>query len=298
MLCKISEKHPLIIAVANLQFAKNGTIRLIEEIQNHKGDGRILFVFSLDKNHYFHTDEENHYWEDFVAKIEDTSHIFEIKAEHVLLVEEWPTVSSVSSYEELAQVGCDNLQFLALEEAKDYLGKILVKTEKGGADLSLALQYNILQALGDCHFFLEENDDALVYYEMVLELAQREGNAERLAEAYRKLAMTHTNKFDLTTAQRLSHQSIKFAEISGIDSVLAKALFSLYLLSQKRTVPMDKTLYFQLMDLLVKLGFNNSYAYCCQNVDIYQVYYDSVNDLFRLVDIAISIYKKTRTDLH
>lgn len=294
MLCKISEKHPLIIAVANLQFAKNGTIRLIEEIQNHKGDGRILFVFSLDKNHYFHTDEENHYWEDFVAKIEDTSHIFEIKAEHVLLVEEWPTVSSVSSYEELAQVGCDNLQFLALEEAKDYLGKILVKTEKGGADLSLALKYNILQALGDCHFFLEENDDALVYYEMVLELAQREGNAERLAEAYRKLAMTHTNKFDLTTAQRLSHQSIKFAEISGIDSVLAKALFSLYLLSQKRTVPMDKTLYFQLMDLLVKLGFNNSYAYCCQNVDIYQVYYDSVNDLFRLVDIAISIYKKNQ----
>lgn len=61
---------------------------------------------------------------------------------------------------------------------------------------------------------------------------------------------------------------------------------------------MDKTLYFQLMDLLVKLGFNNSYAYCCQNVNIYQVYYDSVNDLFRLVDIAISIYKKTRTDLH
>ena len=48
------------------------------------------------------------------------------------------------------------------------------------------------------------------------------------------------------------------------------------------------------MDLLVKLGFNNSYAYCCQNVDIYQVYYDSVNALFRLVDIAISIYKKNQ----
>lgn len=296
MLCKISEKHPVIIAVTDLQFANISSMRLIEEIQNHRSPSRILFIFSFDKNQYFHTDEENRYWEEFIAKTEESSHIFNIITDETITrsFDECLTAFCSRSYEEIAQLGCVCLRFLALEEAKTHLSELISKTEKGGAELPLGLQYKTLLALGDSHYFLEENDDALVYYEMVLESAQKEGNARRLADVYRKLAMTHTNKFDLTTARRLSHQSIKFAEIAGIDTVMVKALFSLYLNSQKRTVPMDKNLYLQLMELLQRLNLNNIYAYCCQNVDIYQIYYESVDDLFKLVDIAIAIYKKNQ----
>ena len=291
---EISKRVPLIIAIADFQYASDSTILFVKSLQNVLGQSRVLFIFSYNRDYHFSDDDKNDDWLDFTSFAEENYSIFDFNYEESGEYLEWPTCSVPESPEEILRIGEMNLNFLCFNSAIRCGTKVYDIIRGDNAVDKRSLYSSALITIGDSYHYLNENDNAVSYYRMLLEEAQKHNDIPLLSEAYRKIAMAHIYKYDLDTASKFASQSLKFTKLLQNELQLAKVYMVFYLIADKRTFPVEKGMYFKLLDLLEKYELENTCAFFLQNAFMYVKYYETMEEVHESCDKAIEITTRIR----
>ena len=286
---EISKVIPLIIAVAQFQYASDSTILFVKALQNILSRSRVLFIFSYNRDYHFSDDDKNDNWLDFTSFAEENYSIFDFNYEESDSHSNWPTCSVPKSPQEVLRIGEMNLNFFCFNSAIRCGTRVYDIFRGNNSSNDRSFYLTALLTIGDSYYYLSENDNAISYYRMLLEEAQKQYNIPLLAEAYRKIALAHIYKYELDTASKFASQSLKFAKLLQNELLLAKVYMVFYLIADKRTFPVEKNLYFKLLDLLIKYNLENTCAFFLQNAYMYVKYYETMEEVHESCDKAIEI---------
>ncbi|MCX7920880.1 MAG: diguanylate cyclase [Clostridia bacterium] len=292
LIAELSKIMPLIIAVADVQYASDSTILYIKSIQNILRSSRVLFIFSYDKNYYFNDDDKNDNWLDFTSFAEENYSIFDFHIEECPGSASWPMDRETISMQEILRIGEMNLHFLCFNSSATCASKVIDLLKNNHSLEDKNIYYSALFILGDSYYYLGDNDNAITCYRMLLEEAQESYDIRLLSEAYRKTALAYLNKYDIETAPKFAAQCMKFANLLGDEFQVAKAYLVLFLIAYKRTHIPEEELYLKVGELLKKHNLENTYGFYLQNTYMYVKYYDTIEQVHECCDKAIEIANK------
>lgn len=292
LISELSRITPLIIAVADVQYGNNSDLLFIQSLKNLLVKGKVLFIFSYNKNYHFPDEDKNDNWDNFTDFAEEIYSIFDFDIADAVEPVEWPSDKVSVSVEDILHLGEMNLNFLCFDSAISCAARIIEIANDNTSPVCKNSYLSALQILGDCYYYMEENDTAVTYYCMLQEEAHKDNNIRLLSEAYRKTALAHINKYDIEKASKLAHQSLKYTNMLQDERQLIRVYMLLYLIGDKTTRPIERSIYFTLLDLLEKYNLENSYAFCLQNSYMYINYYGTVEEIHTNCDKAIELSKK------
>jgi diguanylate cyclase (GGDEF)-like protein len=287
ILCSLSDYQPIIIALAELQFADFATLELIKSLKKSLGKSKVMLIHGYNQNTYFVNADHYEVWNDFITFAEENYSILNLGKDIILKQADWTCFKSKKNMtiHKIATISALNLSFLNFNNAI----KSGLKAEallKDTEDINLS--YTVLQVLGDSYYYLDKVENALAYYRMFLELAHKKGNYKQVSEAYRKSAMCYIKKYDIETATTLANQCLKFANLIDDDLQLMRAYYLMYLLADISSRSINKNNYFTLLRLLEKYNIKNNYAYYLQDASLYTEFF-SLEELHSLCDKGIQI---------
>lgn len=290
----LAELKPLIIAVSGVRFATPAVLDFLCYIRESESNARIMILLAFDRTMHWMDDSDGERWEHFLLKTEEKAAIFDLDpAGSVNALHDTPNHSSLPSPEELAARARSNLVFFCLDEA------LVNAREAQNAILSMdaqqtgQLQYNILNTMGDAHYFKGEASHALLNYQTVVERAQRSDDHKMLAKAYRKTGFAYLQLGDLDSAQRFANLHVKLAERLGDDMHRIYAYYLKFIVGVRTSTLIPREMYYALMSLLERPGQENMYAFFCQNAVSYSPFFESYQEILVLIDRAIGFYKRS-----
>lgn len=297
-ICKIlktiSKNTPIIIAMADLQFADCNTLELIKYINSFSASGKIMFIYCYNKNYYFEDSTKYDNWSSFISLSEERHSIIDLPQDTSNENLSWHTADSSNSLDEIVNLASLNLSFLNLKNAISCasIAKNLTITNV----IKEETRFKIFEILADSHYYLGEMDNALIYYRTLSEIAHKTNDYKMLSEAYRKTALAYLKNYDVNTATKLSSQCLKYAALTKDEFQLLRVYHLLFCISDRTTHPMDRDRYFFLLNLLEKYNLKNTYVHCLKNASLYSDYYNNVADLHALCDKAIEISKENQNE--
>ncbi|MGM0502503.1 MAG: hypothetical protein ACQERJ_08210 [Bacillota bacterium] len=211
---QLSDDKPLILVLENLHNAKQSTLELIKHLMQNNYHGKIIFVFSLQRQIQFTANNfRQRKWDDFISTVEDCYTIIDFEDSKLPKNTANNSLSSQTSLEvkELIELGLDSFQLLALDEAKSYLLEAYNFHQDNDVQLDPASYVKLLILLGDVHNYLAENKEALNYYSLLNNYVMKKDLKADLATAYRKKGVIYLKKNNLESAHKLAKQSLKLA---------------------------------------------------------------------------------------
>ncbi|MCX7920862.1 MAG: diguanylate cyclase [Clostridia bacterium] len=265
----LSESTPLIIVIEDLHYSQESALRLIKQFIEKNYDNKILLVFSLNEDGINNFDEPNSYWEEFLEFVKINNSIFDFRTNSEEQIN-YDTENLTPHYdiEELINLSNNCLNFLALDECKQYSLNIFNELHLNNKVLSEDYQLLLLHTLGDVHNFLAENDVALIHYHSLLNFAQNTKNVKEISDAYRKISYIHFKKDTLKTAERFCNQSIKLAEEINHRLQILKAYFLLFLIEEKarnHTEEQWNVMAKNIIEIGIELDMKNTLSFFCTN---------------------------------
>lgn len=290
-ICKIlktiTKNTPIIIAIADLQFADFNTLELIKSINNHLEKSKTMFLYCYNKNYFFQDAAKYDIWSSFTSLAEERYSIMNLN--RYLTDEEvcWYRSDVALSVDETINIASLNFSFLDFSKAIKYAS--MARNLIINHSIKEEIHFAIIQILADSHYYLGEIDNALTYYRVLSEIAHKANDFTMLSEAYRKTTLAYLKNYDVNTATKLSSQCLKYAALTKDEFQLLRAYHLLYCISDRTTHPMDRDRYFLLLNLLEKYELKNTYVHCLKNASLYSDYYDNVSVLHALCDKAIQI---------
>lgn len=286
----ISKSKPIIIAIADLQFADFNTLELIKDINKLLEKSKTMFIYCYNKNYFFQDSAKYDSWSGFTSLAEERYSIMDLNQGLTDKEACWYIVNIADrSYtvNELADIALLNLSFLNFTKAINYA--TMAKNSAYNSNVNDETRFTIVEIIGDSHYYLGEIDNALTYYRALSEIAHKANNFEMLSEAYRKSALAYLKNYDVNTANTLSSKCLKYAALTKDEFQLLRAYHLMQSISDRTTHPMDRDRYFFLLNLLEKYNLKNTYVHCLKNASLYSDFYDDLNELHALCDKAIQI---------
>ena len=290
ILAHLFAHKPLCIALADFQFAPCATLDLLALMHRSGLAAKVVILLAFDEHSRFPTDEQNERWESYIDGIEERDSILDLDldlAPSAAAGASWPAPASPEGDPALAQACRDSLNLLALADANRIAALALRQGQKARPAGAPAPPLELLSLQGDSLFLSGQLDDALHCYEMILEAAQQRSDGLAIAEAYRRMGFCAIHKNDLATASRFAAQSLESATAAGDEGQLLKVYFLHFVIGDRKTIPIDATMYQALTRLAKQHGFGNTYAFCCKNAYIYYPLYKSWDVVMALCDEAI-----------
>ena len=180
ILCSLSDYQPIIIALAELQFADFATLELIKSLKKSLGKSKVMLIHGYNQNTYFVNADHYEVWNDFITFAEENYSILNLGKDIILKQADWTCFKSKKNMtiHKIATISALNLSFLNFNNAI----KSGLKAEallKDTEDINLS--YTVLQVLGDSYYYLDKVENALAYYRMFLELAHKKGNYKQVS---------------------------------------------------------------------------------------------------------------------
>lgn len=271
MMTKISHRKPIILLVNNLQFASAGTLNLTKFIIERDLNAKILFIFTLDKRFNYLSEDKNQKWHNFIHYIDSKQLLLDFSKEQAPVMQSTIspyTPNSEEDLESLIVTSRDCFYFLNLYECKDYILEAYNYKIQHNIFLSEETYIEMLKLLGDVHTFLEEYDNGLIFYNILLSHGQNRNNLKLISDALRKMGFIYLNKDDVDTAEKLGKQSLEIA--NSIEDTLQS--FYAYLLlfvtedkGRNRSLSQWRENYQVLIRLSKELRMINTLAYYCAN---------------------------------
>lgn len=271
MMTKISHKQPLIFIINNFQFAKASTLNLTKFIIERARNSKILFIFTLNKKFNYLSEEKNQQWHDFTDFIESKQLLLDFSLNHAPLIQ-----STIKNYkpntkedlENLINTSKDCFYFLNLRECKEYILEAYNCKIRQEFFISEEAYTDMLTLLGDVHTFLEDYDNALIFYNTLLNHVQNRNNLKLISDALRKMGFIYLKKDDIDTADRLGNQSLQIA-LSINDKLQSFYAYLLLFLKEDKgrshSLSQWRETYQVLIQLSKDLNMINTLAYYCTN---------------------------------
>ncbi|MAZ66571.1 MAG: hypothetical protein CMF25_05630 [Kangiellaceae bacterium] len=279
----------LVLEISQLHLASDDLLGFVHTLLSSKNLDHMLIVFYLDKKHYFNDTQRSEAWQDFVGQIEERFTIIDEEpsyAENTMLP---PAQSASPRLVQHLLPGIQNaLRFLAFQEAN--IMAIAVNELANNRATSSQQRLNIQRLLAQTYYYLGDNDSALVCYFSAIDLAEEINDLLSLTHIYCELAMVYANKFDFIDASKEAMQALKLSREINQPDIIREALFTLYLVKDRKTEPMPAPLYNELTSLLQHSNDQNAYAFCCKNAYIYLPIHKSLTTVEQVCQIAIDIY--------
>lgn len=296
MLVKISHNMPLIVLVNNFQFAKTSTLKLTKFIIERFENSKILFIFTLNKNFNYLSEEKNHKWHDFLDYIDSKQLLLDFSVEQTPIMQATIKAYKPKTEEELKKLiasSKDCFYFLNLPESKEYILAAYNSKMQDSITLSEEAYIDMLNLLGDVHTFLGELDNGLIYYNTLLSHGQNRKNLKLISNVLRKMGFIYLNKDDVDTADKLGKQSLKIAESIEDKLQIFYAYLLLFLAEDKgrtRGLAQWRETYQVLIQLSKDLNMINTLAYYCSNP--YGLYSQFTHEDEVLHDYSIKLAKQ------
>jgi diguanylate cyclase (GGDEF)-like protein len=215
MLARISHINPLIVVVNNIQFIKPSSLFFTKFIIKKALEGKILFIFTLNRNFNYLSEEKNEELHDFINYIHSKQLLLDYSLDSTPIMQ-----STIKSYklntkedlEILISTSRDCFYFLNLAECKEYLLEAYNFKIQQNIILEEETYCELLKLLGDVHTFLYEYDSALIFYNSLLSHGQNRNNLKLISDVLRKMGLIYLKKDDIDTAEKLGNQSLKIAQ--------------------------------------------------------------------------------------
>ncbi len=291
-LTALSNKIPLVIIIEGLEYTPLSTLNFIEKFMKTKKKGHLLFIGIFNRGASNSEMHDNNIWNNFIKRTD----IYEIKEKKSFsdLV-----VKSTIVKRELKKIIYDSwnaFHLLCLEESRD-LGiaayeRIIVDKQVVEDDDYFIL----LETIGNVYTFLDDNDNALIFFNMLLTQAREKRVLSQESNAYQKISFVYYKKNDLKDATRYGQQALKLATKLQSDSLKFNAYFNLFLINDKSGQGNSKSkekVFYNMEKLSQKMEMNNhlTYSYGVITTQIYDDNYDDelVEQLLIHCDIMINI---------
>lgn len=284
LLAHLSQTRPLLIALHNLQAGQIGLWRLLQSMLLQPEQGRVLLIASFSNPAGLQrSDEELNAWDDVVTGFGEHGVVVGLDGENGATVAE--SAPPPPARERLIDVlaACTAAgTFLAFEEVIAWGAAASQTQQDVGGDEQETLA-RLLAVVGDAHHNLHSADEALIYYEQMLQIAQESGSDALLVEAYRRMALASMNKHDAVSAVRYGQLAIGCASRSQDEALLFRAMLALFIVEDKFTRTLEDAVYAQLVDLASRHAGPCTTIYMLNMSYLYLSYYD--NDFKRLIEL-------------
>lgn len=261
---KKAARSPLVVIIENLQFAQESGLSFIRYLSERKIKKPVLFICSFHKEFKFGMLEKEDIWKDFLHAIENNHTIIDYNqprpsdAKTAGSDNEPASPGRVYSPEELIHLSRNLFHFGAYEECREAVQRVynLVKNES----LPLNAKDNLLMlhTLGDVHNFLDEQDFALIYYNLLLNVAQEMNNAKEIYEVFRKISLTYLKHGNIESAMKFAKQALKLEWKKGNEAQVAKSYLLYVLFNDLELVYENLGVFGKLNPLLKELNLENS----------------------------------------
>ncbi|SCN25689.1 Bacteriophytochrome cph2 [Clostridium sp. N3C] len=271
IMTKISSNRPLIVVINNFQFAKESTLNLTKFIIDKAFNAKILFIFTLNKNFHYLSEEKNQQWYDFLNYIDSKQLLLDFSLEYVPIMQSTITTykpNTIEELEKLINTSRDCFYFLNLKECKEYILEAYNYKIQQNIILSEEDYTYMLRLLGDVYTFLDDYDNALIFYNILLSHGQSKNNLKLISDVLRKMGFIYLKKDDVDTAERLGNQSLKIANSINDKLQSFYAYLLLFLTEDKgrsRSLAQWRETYQVLIQLSKDLKMINTLAYYCTN---------------------------------
>ncbi|MCX7921826.1 MAG: GGDEF domain-containing protein [Clostridia bacterium] len=293
--CHLSYTMPLVVVIEDIQNARESTLELIKYSLQSISNSRVLFIYTVDLMHNSKVNKNNSYWDSFVEYLENSNLMISFRGKFSSInanIEKYINNNAIE-IKKLIDLSRDCLNFLALKQCKEYITTAYNYYLSNNYYLEEDNYISMLYILGDVHNYLQENDMALIYYNSILNYAQKANDIKETCEAYRKIGFIHVKKGNIETATRFAKQGLKLAIELGDEIQRFKLVFLIFLAGEKSRnisqVEWNET-FNEVIDLAKKLGMENTLAYCATNPYGSFNQYSQDND--NLFNVGINISQK------
>ena len=294
----ISQQKPLLIVIEDIRNAGPALQEFLLFIQENTGYAPIFLLLAYTRNFHWRNEEQNEKWDAFILAASEKNIIQDLDDGQPAPPEPQnpKTERAHIPGEQLVALARLNLYFLAFEEAKVCAKEAypwIIGLSGSEAD---ALQYSVLNILGDCCFYSGDYAQALLHYQALTDKAQRMDNGNELSRSYRKTGFTYLASGDMELAKRFSYLDLKITEELKKSSSRMYAYFFAFYLSLRNSTNISREIYFSLMEMLKNPDTKNMYAYFCGNSVPYTQYFSSLPELLRFSDESIAYYQKNQNE--
>jgi len=264
-LTRLAKLQPIIILIEGLEYAPPSTLDLIRYYMENRTKAPILLIAVFDKENTQSEFHEDSKWDDFLNFLEKNITIFEI--EESLLEQKIvhkKTSDNIGSAEASIRNAWNAFHFLCLEESRD-LGLAAYKNISNmGFKINDKNYFMLLENIGNAYTYLSDNENAMIFYNMLLNYAREKKQLTRECDTYRKISFVHYKKNNLDDARKYGRQSLKLANQLKNDLLRFNAYFNLFLIndkSGKESSPAKQSVFYNMEKLAQQLGMDNHLAY-------------------------------------
>lgn len=215
MMVRISFEQPIILFINNLHLANESCLRLLQAFGGSTiTPGRILVICLFNKNHRFVNEVQNNYWTAFTNWCQNCS-LVSFNQPPLGKPFTKPNIpddpNPPVTIEEQINVGLHCLHLLAMVDCQE-IGKRIFNNIFDEKSLETRIYMRLLTMLGDSSRYLGDNDNALTYYQIALDLCEDEGLLSTSADLVRKIGHVYLQKHDFEAATQMANRSLKLAE--------------------------------------------------------------------------------------
>lgn len=257
---KKASRSPLVVIIENFEFALESGMSFIRYLSEKKIRKPVLFICSFNKEHKFGSLEKEDVWKDFLHAIENNHTVIDYNLPRPAEAknDEPASPGRVYSPEELIRLSRNLFHFCAYAECKEAVQRVynLVKNENHpiAAKDNLAM----LHTLGDVHNFLDEQDFALIYYNLLLNVAQEMNNAKEIYDVFRKISLTYLKHGNIESAMKFAKQALKLEWKKGNEPQVAKSYLLYVLFNDIEFAYENLEVFSRFIPLLREMMFENS----------------------------------------
>lgn len=291
----LAKNNPIIVVIEDIHYAKQSTLELIKYLLKTRENGNIFFIFSFNKEYQFKTQEKQKEWDEFIQYIHTYDSIIDIDISDDIKTDyrKEDRDDQVIKIEEIIDLSMMNFHFFALQEAKEYITKVYNQRIAINANMTSKYFLNMFHLLGDVHYYLEENDNALIYYNSLLNFSQKCNNVKEMSYCYEKIGFIYLKKGNRKRAEQLGKQSLQYALESQDEKLILNSNLLLFLIGNKGSEIDSEQLskfYYDSIEIAKKLNMQNILAiYYTQPSEIAL---QSEKERIKFSNLGISIAKK------
>lgn len=288
----LSKDIPVIVLIEDIHFGKQSTFDLIKHLMKNKYKNNIFFIFSLDKEYQFDSQEEQERWDDFIQYVHAHDSIVDLEIHEGHKKDNYTENKNeqILKTEEILDLSLMSFHFFALKEAKEYIATLYKQNLLGNISLLLPNYLKMFHLLGDIHYYLEENDNALRYYNTLLNFCLKSNNIKEISYCYERMGSIYLKKGNIKRAEQLGIQGLKYALKLQDEMLILKSnslLFSIGQRGKKIRIEQHKNIYYQSVDIAKKLDMKNILAYYYTHPHVVTLYAEE--ECLRLIDLGMDI---------
>lgn len=264
LLLRKAGKSPLVIVVENAHFIMESGLSFIRHVASKRIKKPLFFIFSFNKEHKFSSPEREDVWKDFIHSVENSHSIIDYNLPRQVVWKGGVNERVISEPgrvyppDEMIRLSRNLFQFGAYEECKEVILRVyhLVKNE----NIPLPARDNLamLQILGDVHNFLDEQDFALIYYNLLLNVVQEMNNTKEIYEVFRKISLTYLKSGNVDSAMKFAKQALKLEWKKGNEAQAAKSCMLYVFFNNMELVYENLPVFDRMIPQLRELGMENS----------------------------------------